>query len=122
MAFAGSNALPTLFRDFAEPVPRILAQLKRIDTVHVGPIEEVHLAETEGHVERLERILQELGQPARGKRCKGMEGLLEEALAQLSDEHRAVTCFLYQESPKLESAQLDLVLREPRAQPVLTGD
>ena len=42
-AFAGGNALPTLFRDFAEPVPRILAQLKRIDTVHVGPIEEVLL-------------------------------------------------------------------------------
>jgi peptide/nickel transport system ATP-binding protein len=39
-----------------------------------------------------------------------------------TDEHRAVTCFLYQESPKLESAQLDLVLQEPKAQPVLTGD
>lgn len=37
-----------------------------------------HLKETEGHVQRLESILKELGQPARGKRCKGMEGLLEE--------------------------------------------
>jgi ferritin-like metal-binding protein YciE len=37
-----------------------------------------HLAETEGHVERLERIFKDLGQAARGKRCKGMEGLLEE--------------------------------------------
>jgi ferritin-like metal-binding protein YciE len=37
-----------------------------------------HLVETEAHVERLERILRELGQPARGKRCKGMEGVLEE--------------------------------------------
>lgn len=36
-----------------------------------------HLAETKSQVERLERILQELGHPARGKRCKGMEGLLE---------------------------------------------
>jgi ferritin-like metal-binding protein YciE len=37
-----------------------------------------HLKETQGHVERLERIFKELDQPARGKKCKGMEGLLEE--------------------------------------------
>jgi ferritin-like metal-binding protein YciE len=37
-----------------------------------------HLAETEGQVERLEHIFKDLGQAARGKRCKGMEGLVEE--------------------------------------------
>jgi ferritin-like metal-binding protein YciE len=37
-----------------------------------------HLKETQGHVERLERIFKDLGQTARGKKCKGMEGLLEE--------------------------------------------
>jgi ferritin-like metal-binding protein YciE len=37
-----------------------------------------HLKETEGHVERLERIFSSLGQAARGKQCKGMEGLVEE--------------------------------------------
>ena len=37
-----------------------------------------HLKETEGQVQRLERIFKELGQAARGKKCKGMEGLLEE--------------------------------------------
>ena len=37
-----------------------------------------HLRETEGHVERLERIFQSLGETPRGKACKGMEGLLEE--------------------------------------------
>jgi ferritin-like metal-binding protein YciE len=37
-----------------------------------------HLAETERHVERLERIFQDIGHAARGKRCKGMEGLVEE--------------------------------------------
>lgn len=39
---------------------------------------EGHLEETHGHVERLERIFQDLGKPSTGKRCKGMEGLLEE--------------------------------------------
>jgi ferritin-like metal-binding protein YciE len=37
-----------------------------------------HLKETEGHVQRLERIFQELGENPKGKRCKGMEGLVEE--------------------------------------------
>ena len=37
-----------------------------------------HLRETEGQVQRLERVFQELGQSARGKTCKGMQGLIEE--------------------------------------------
>jgi ferritin-like metal-binding protein YciE len=45
-----------------------------------------HLAETEGHVERLERIFKDLGQAARGKRCKGMEGLVEEGKEIMEEE------------------------------------
>jgi ferritin-like metal-binding protein YciE len=37
-----------------------------------------HLRETEGHVNRLERIFKSLGQAVRGRKCKGMEGLIEE--------------------------------------------
>lgn len=37
-----------------------------------------HLKETEGHVQRLEQIFQQVGQSARGKTCKGMQGLIEE--------------------------------------------
>ena len=37
-----------------------------------------HTKETEGQVQRLERVFQELGQSARGKTCKGMQGLVEE--------------------------------------------
>ena len=36
------DALRALFGDFAEPVPRLLAQLDRVDAIHVGPIEEVY--------------------------------------------------------------------------------
>lgn len=35
-----------------------------------------HLKETEGHVERLEKIFQELDESPRGKKCKGMEGII----------------------------------------------
>jgi ferritin-like metal-binding protein YciE len=45
-----------------------------------------HLRETEGHVKRLERIFKSLGQVARGKKCKGMEGLIEEGKEILEEE------------------------------------
>ena len=35
-----------------------------------------HLKETEGHVERLEKIFKELDGSPRGKKCKGMEGVI----------------------------------------------
>lgn len=37
-----------------------------------------HLKQTEGHVERIERIFSDLGRSPRGKKCVGMEGLVEE--------------------------------------------
>lgn len=37
-----------------------------------------HLEQTKVHVERLETIFSKLGENPKGKRCKGMEGLLEE--------------------------------------------
>ena len=39
---------------------------------------EEHFEQTKGHVERLEQIFQELGEKPTGKKCKGMEGLVEE--------------------------------------------
>ncbi len=37
-----------------------------------------HLKETEGHVERLGKIFQQLDASPRGKKCKGMEGIIED--------------------------------------------
>jgi ferritin-like metal-binding protein YciE len=37
-----------------------------------------HTKETEGQIQRLEKVFQQLGQSARGKTCKGMQGLVEE--------------------------------------------
>jgi ferritin-like metal-binding protein YciE len=47
-----------------------------------------HLKETEGQIQRLERIFQELGQAVRGKKCKGMEGLLEEGKEKMEEEDK----------------------------------
>jgi ferritin-like metal-binding protein YciE len=40
---------------------------------------EEHLQQTEIHVNRLERVFELLGQPAKSVTCKGMEGILDEA-------------------------------------------
>ncbi len=39
---------------------------------------EEHLEQTKGHVSRLEEIFQALGESPKGKKCKGMEGLIKE--------------------------------------------
>lgn len=45
-----------------------------------------HLEQTEGHVDRLEKIFDMLGETSRGKKCKGMEGLIEEAKELLDED------------------------------------
>src|SRR6185295_13368926 len=39
---------------------------------------EKHLKQTEGHVARLEQVCEELEVSPKGKKCKAMEGLVEE--------------------------------------------
>lgn len=40
---------------------------------------EIHLEETEGHIERLERVFEMADSKVRGKKCAAMEGIIEEA-------------------------------------------
>jgi len=47
---------------------------------------EDHLEQTQEHVARLEQIFELLGESPRGKKCKGMEGLLEEGGEMLEEE------------------------------------
>ena len=44
---------------------------------------ETHLQETEGHVERLERVFEAMGETARGKHCDGIAGIINEGAALL---------------------------------------
>ncbi len=46
---------------------------------------EEHLEQTKGHVERLEKIFEMLDKTPRAKKCKAMEGLLEEG-AEIMEE------------------------------------
>lgn len=45
-----------------------------------------HLQVTRGQVERLDRIFADLGEKSKGKKCKAMEGLIEEAKELLEED------------------------------------
>ena len=47
---------------------------------------EMHLKETEGHVERLEKVCEQLDIKPRGKKCAAMEGLIEEGKELLEED------------------------------------
>ena len=59
-----TKALPKVAKNATDP------QLKRAI--------ESHLKETEGHVERLEKIFEQLDESPKGKTCEGMKGLITE--------------------------------------------
>lgn len=56
-----------------------------------------HSVQTEGHIERLKEVFASLGMSARGKKCKAMEGLLNEADEIIED---------FQDSPDILDAAL----------------
>ena len=47
---------------------------------------EGHLEQTKGHLERLEKIFKGLGEKPTGKKCKGMEGLVEEGQEMIEEQ------------------------------------
>lgn len=47
---------------------------------------EEHLEQTKGHAQRIETIFENLGEKAKGKKCKGMEGLIKEGSETLEED------------------------------------
>lgn len=56
-----------------------------------------HHDETENHIERLEKIFELIGKPARGKKCDAIEGILDEG-KEVMDE--------YEDTPALDAGLL----------------
>jgi ferritin-like metal-binding protein YciE len=48
---------------------------------------EEHLEQTKEHARRIEQIFQELGEPVKGKKCKGMEGIIAEGGEVMSEDY-----------------------------------
>ncbi len=72
-----TKALPKLAKAATSPVLRDAFQS--------------HLEETQGHVERLEQVMEGLGEKVRGKHCDGIEGIIEEGKAVMEEEFDEIT-------------------------------
>lgn len=59
------------------------------ETAELRQAFETHLRQTEGHIQRLEEVFDELGMSNHNKKCIGMQGLIkegEEAMKEASDD------------------------------------
>jgi ferritin-like metal-binding protein YciE len=52
---------------------------------------EAHLEETRGHVDRIEQVLEGLGEKVRGKHCDGIAGIIEEGKSIMEEDFDDVT-------------------------------
>jgi ferritin-like metal-binding protein YciE len=108
-----SNAIPTISR--FDPKERTMAQTETLHDVFLEELKDVydaeqqlskalpklakaarssdlrtafehHLRETEGHIERLERIFESLDERPKAKRCKGIAGIIEEGESVMKED------------------------------------
>ena len=67
-----------------------------------------HLGQTEQHVKRLEDVFEQLGMPARGKKCVGMQHLLEEGqeMIEAADEDATRDAVMIASAQKVEHYEI----------------
>lgn len=70
-------------KQITQALPRMA---KKADSEELRMAFEQHLKETEGQMQRLEKIFEELGEKPGGHKCKAMEGLIEEAKEMMAEE------------------------------------
>jgi ferritin-like metal-binding protein YciE len=69
---------------------------------------ETHLMETERQIERLEKCFELLGIPARGKKCEGMAGLVEEgkSVMEMEGDSNVLDAALIASAQKVEHYEI----------------
>ena len=91
---AETNGLKDVYidelRDLYDAEHRLIKALPKLakaadsDELRSG-IEE-HLEQTKGHAQRLEQIFESMGEQAKAKKCKGIEGIISEASETLDED------------------------------------
>jgi len=72
------DELKDLYSAESQLVKALPKIVKACEDEELGESINQHLEDTKGHVERLQRVFEQLGEKPTGKHCKGMEGLVEE--------------------------------------------
>lgn len=80
------NELRDLYSAEQQLVKALPKMAKNAESQDLGDAFTSHLEETKNHVARLEQIFESLGESPKGKKCAGMEGIVEEG-AETIDEY-----------------------------------
>jgi len=76
------DALLMELQDVLQAERQILKELpkmtKKTTNQELSKAFEVHLVEMQGQIGRLEKVFEILGRPAKGKKCEGMPGIIDE--------------------------------------------
>lgn len=72
------EAIKDLYSAEHQLIKALPKMAKAADAKDLAAAFNTHLRQTEAHAERLEKIAEQLGESPRGKKCKAMEGLVEE--------------------------------------------
>jgi ferritin-like metal-binding protein YciE len=91
---AESNTLHDAFldelRDAYDAEKQLTKALPKLAKAATSPVLrdafQTHLEETRGHVDRLEQVMEGLGEKVRGKHCDGIEGIIEEGASVMEEE------------------------------------
>ncbi len=94
---AGIDSLESLFQDELKDIydaekqitKALPKMIKKAGADELRAAFEEHLQQTEQQIERLEEVFEQLGMPARGKKCIGMQNLIKEGaemMAEAEDE------------------------------------
>jgi ferritin-like metal-binding protein YciE len=81
-----TDLLKDLYSAEKQLVKALPKMAKNAQSPDLQKVFQQHLKQTEGHVERIERIFVGLGGSPRGKKCVGMEGLIEEGNELLQED------------------------------------
>ncbi len=90
---AGIDSLESLFQDELKDIydaekqitKALPKMIKKAGADELRTAFEDHLQQTEQQIERLEEVFEQLGMPARGKKCIGMQNLLKEGAEMMAE-------------------------------------
>ena len=81
------DELKDLYNAENQLVKALPKMAKGADSEELREAFEEHLEQTKGHVQRLEQIFEALGENPKGKKCKGMEGLIAEGSEVMQEDY-----------------------------------
>lgn len=82
--------------------------IKKASATELQDAFDEHLRQTEQHIERLEQVFDQLGLPARGKKCEGMKHLIAEGAEMIgaADEGAARDAVMIAAAQKVEHYEI----------------